>query len=95
MEKINETALDSFISLKGFLAQKVEEQYVQYGVVKTRLVVKSSLFGADVGILAEGEIPDPPRVEGPDVSSQSIAVLEPPRILEEGTKKWFEARDRY
>ncbi len=26
MEKINETALDSFISLKGFLAQKVEEQ---------------------------------------------------------------------
>jgi len=26
MEKINETALNSFISLKGFLAQKVEEQ---------------------------------------------------------------------
>ena len=41
-----------------YIPQKVEEEYVQYGVVKTRLVVKSSLFGADVGILAEGEIPD-------------------------------------
>jgi len=40
-----------------YVPQKTEEEYVQYGVVKTRTVVSSSLFVTDIGILEEGEIP--------------------------------------
>ena len=40
-----------------YIPQKTEENYFQYGVVKTRKVVSSSLFVTDIGILEEGEIP--------------------------------------
>ena len=42
------------------------------------------------GCVAEGVVVEAPGVMGPDVLFDMEAVVEPPRILEEGTKKWFE-----
>lgn len=45
------------------------------------------------GCVPEDEIAVPPKATGPEAELKTQAVVEPPLVLDEGTKKYFELRD--
>ncbi len=45
------------------------------------------------GCVAEAAIVPAPRASSPDDISQSVSVVEPPAILPEGTKRWFDIQE--